>query len=142
VDNLLEKDLTAIEFDDQAKTRALPARAQTVVVGAGVVGSSIAYHLAELGHKDVLLIERSSVASGTSWHAAGLVVRSRATHAMTKLSYYGIDAYRAIEKETGINVSLQQNGSLSLARTPGRLDELRYSHMVASHNGNQSCNSS
>ena len=56
MDNLLEKDLTAIEFDDQAKTRALPARAQTIVVGAGVVGSSIAYHLAELGHKDVLLI--------------------------------------------------------------------------------------
>lgn len=135
MDNLLEKDLTASEFDDQVKTRALPARAQTVVVGAGVVGSSIAYHLAELGHKDVLLIERASVASGTSWHAAGLVVRSRATHAMTKLSYYGIDAYRAIEKETGINVSLQQNGSLSLARTPGRLDELRYSDMVARHNG-------
>ena len=88
MDHLLEKDLTATSFDDQAQSRPLPARAQTVVVGAGVVGSSIAYHLAELGHKDVLLIERASVAAGTSWHAAGLVVRARATHAMTKLSYY------------------------------------------------------
>lgn len=135
MDNLLEKDITATSFDVGAQIRELPTRVQTVVVGAGVVGSSIAYHLAELGHKDVLLLERSSVAAGTSWHAAGLVVRSRATHAMTKLSHYGIDAYRAIEKETGINVSLAQNGSLSLARTAGRLDELKYSDMVARHNG-------
>ena len=62
MDNLLEKDITATSFDAGAQSRELPARVQTVVVGAGVVGSSIAYHLAELGHKDVLLLERSSVA--------------------------------------------------------------------------------
>ena len=57
MDNLLEKDITATSFDAGAQSRELPARVQTVVVGAGVVGSSIAYHLAELGHKDVLLLE-------------------------------------------------------------------------------------
>ena len=92
MDNLLEKDISATEFDDQARTRELPSRAQTVVVGAGVIGSSIAYYLAELGHKDVLLIQRASVASGSSWQAAGLVGRPRATHAMQKLSFYGNDA--------------------------------------------------
>ena len=74
----------------------------------------------------MLVLERNAVASGTSWHAAGLVVRGRATHVLTELASYGVDLYRGLGDETGVDVNLVQPGSLTLARTPGRLDELRY----------------
>jgi heterotetrameric sarcosine oxidase gamma subunit len=106
-----------------------------VVVGAGIVGSSVAYHLARAGERDVVVLERASVAAGTSWHAAGLVSRGRATHFLTDLADYGVDFYRALGERSGIDVGLRQPGSLLLARTPERLQELRYADGVARHHG-------
>ena len=131
---LLDSDLTATHFDPEAATGALPDRCEIVVVGAGIVGASIAYHLAGLGHQ-VLVVERHAIASGTSWHAAGLVVRGRGAHVLTDLACASIDLYRELQAVTGVDVNLEQPGSLTLARTSGRLDELRYSAMVARHHG-------
>ena len=126
-------------FPPQASTGS-PLRAtcpnalQVVVVGAGIVGASIAYHLATLG-RDVLVLERHGIASGTSWHAAGLVVKGRSGHVLTELASYGVDLYGRLEVETGVDVNLAQPGSLTLARTQGRMDELRYFSMVCRHHG-------
>jgi glycine cleavage system aminomethyltransferase T/glycine/D-amino acid oxidase-like deaminating enzyme len=139
MERLLARDLTATRFDPAAADRPLPARCRTVVVGAGLAGSSVAFHLAELAgggpagtgpDPEVLLLDRASVSAGTSWHAAGLVVRGRASAALTALASYGVDLYDRLGRDTGIEVGLEQPGSLTLARTPGRLDELRYLAMV------------
>jgi 4-methylaminobutanoate oxidase (formaldehyde-forming) len=130
IDQLLDKNLTATSFDPEAASRPLPERARTVVVGAGIVGASVAYHLARAGERDVVVLERASVAAGTSWHAAGLVSRGRATHFLTELADYGVGFYR----ELG-DVGLRQPGSLLLARTTERLHELRYADGVARHHG-------
>ncbi|MDX6376589.1 MAG: hypothetical protein QOE98_892 [Gaiellaceae bacterium] len=135
MERLLERDLTATSFDPTARSGELPARARTVVVGSGIAGASVAYHLALLGERDVLVLERGAVASGTSWHAAGLVVRGRATHVLTELASYGVDLYGKLGAETGVDVNLAQPGSLTLARTPGRLDELRYLAGICRHAG-------
>lgn len=101
-----------------------------MIVGSGIVGASIAYHLARGGERDVVVLERASVAAGTSWHAAGLVSRGRATHFLTELATYGVDFYRSLG-----DVGLRQPGSLLLARTEERLRELRYADGVARHHG-------
>ena len=132
VERLLARGLSATSFQTDARTADLPARARIVVIGAGVVGSSVAYHLAHLG-EDVVVLERSSVASGTSWHAAGLVVRGRSTHVFTELASYGVDLYGRLPAETGVDVNLVQCGSLTLARTDGRVDELRMMAAVGRH---------
>ena len=124
-EQLLVRDLSSTSFDPLARTRPLPQRATTVVIGAGIVGSSVAYHLASMGD-DVVVLERSSLASGTTWHAAGLVVRSRASHALAELAMYGVELYGRLQAETGVDVNLNQCGSLTIARTEGRVDELRY----------------
>ena len=135
MEQLLVKGLTATTFDPSAADGELRERARTVVVGGGIVGASVAYHLAALGRRDVLLLERSSIAAGTSWHAAGLVVRSRSSHALTELATYSVDLYGRLADETGIDVNLEQPGSLTVARTPGRLDELRLQATIARHHG-------
>jgi 4-methylaminobutanoate oxidase (formaldehyde-forming) len=134
-DRLLDKDLTATVFDPEAASRPLPARARTVVVGGGIVGASVAHHLASAGERDIVVLERASVAAGTSWHAAGLVSRGRATHFLTELATYGVDFYGALGDRSGIDVGLRQPGSLLLARTAERLHELRYADGVARHHG-------
>jgi heterotetrameric sarcosine oxidase gamma subunit len=131
---LLVSDLSARHFDSTAATAALPTDAEVVVIGAGIVGASIAYHLAGLGHQ-VLVLDRHSIASGTSWHAAGLVVRGRAAHVLTELACASIDLYGQLQAATGVDVNLEQPGSLTLARTTGRLDELQYSAAIARHHG-------
>ncbi len=135
VDNLLEKGLSATAFDPDAARRPLPGRARTVVIGAGIVGSSVAHHLAALGERDVVLLERHSVAAGTSWHAAGLVSRGRGTRMLTALADYGMGFYRQLSTVSGIDVGLRQPGSILLARTPERVTELRYADGVARHAG-------
>lgn len=113
----------------------LPAHAEVIVVGGGIVGSSIAYHLNLLGKRDVLLLEANALASGTTWHAAGLVNAARGSIAMTELSKYGADFYRQLEERTGIDVSFVGSGSVTVARTPGRVDEILYAKDVADHCG-------
>lgn len=128
---MLDDTLTATSFDQDAADGALPDRAQVVIVGGGIAGSSIAYHLAGLGITDVLVLERARIASGTSWHAAGLVARVRGSHPMTELANYGVDLYRVLAEETGIDVHFRPTGSLTLAENEGRRTELRYAAATA-----------
>src|ERR1700721_953568 len=109
----------------------LPKHARVVIVGGGVIGCSIAYHLGKLGWNDVLLIERKQLTSGTTWHAAGLVGQLRQSMNMTKLARYTGDLYRGLEAETGQATGYRQCGSLSLATTPGRMEELKRNASMA-----------
>jgi glycine cleavage system aminomethyltransferase T/glycine/D-amino acid oxidase-like deaminating enzyme len=100
-----------------------PQRARVVVVGGGIVGTSIAYHLTKLGVSDVVVLERGQLTSGTTWHAAGLVSQARGTHALTELSRINASLYEALPAETGIETGLRRVGSLTVARTEGRQQE-------------------
>lgn len=102
----------------------IPERAQVVIIGGGIVGSSIAYHLAELGWTDVVLLERHTLTSGTTWHAAGLVGCLRATHNMTRLASYSADLYESLERDLGQPTGFRKVGSLSVADNPERMEEL------------------
>lgn len=103
---------------------ALPERAQVVIVGGGIVGCSVGYHLASRGWTDVLLLERKRLTSGTTWHAAGLVGQLRATHNLTRLAQYTTELYERLGEETGQPTGFRQCGSLAVASTPARMEEL------------------
>ncbi|MSP95882.1 MAG: FAD-dependent oxidoreductase [Betaproteobacteria bacterium] len=98
----------------------LPKSAEIVIVGGGIAGVSVAYHLAKLGRKDVLLLEQGSLTCGTTWHAAGLVGQMRPNRSMTRMSQYGIQLYATLETETGLATGWKQCGSVNVARTPER----------------------
>jgi glycine cleavage system aminomethyltransferase T/glycine/D-amino acid oxidase-like deaminating enzyme len=105
---------------------ALPARAQVVVVGGGIIGTSVAYHLAHAGISDVVLLERDRLTSGTTWHAAGLMATFGSTsQTSTELRQYTRDLYGRLEAETGLATGLKQCGLIELATEPGRLEEYR-----------------
>jgi len=109
----------------------IPARARVVIVGGGVIGCSVAYHLAKMGWSDVVLLERKQLTSGTTWHAAGLVGQLRQSINMTKLARYTGELYRGLEAETGQATGYRQCGSISLATTPARMEELERSASMA-----------
>jgi len=109
----------------------LPKHARVVIVGGGVIGCSIAYHLGKLGWSDVVLIERKQLTSGTTWHAAGLVGQLRQSMNMTRLARYTADLYRGLEAETGQATGFRQCGSVSLATTSGRMEELKRNASMA-----------
>lgn len=100
-------------------------RARAVVIGGGVGGTSIAYHLTELGWRDVVLVDRAELTSGSTFHSAGLVGQLRSSVTLTRMMMYGADLYRRLTAETGIDVAWHEVGSLRLAATPERLEELR-----------------
>ncbi len=102
----------------------IPARARVVIIGGGVSGCSVAYHLAKLGWTDIVLLERKQLTSGTTWHAAGLIGQLRATANMTRLAKYSADLYVRLEDETGVATGMRQNGSISVALTVERKEEL------------------
>ena len=110
---------------------ALPDRCEVVVVGGGVIGVSVAYHLAEAGIQDVVLLERKELTSGTTWHAAGLVGQLRTSINMTKLARYTSELYRGLEAETGQATGYRQCGSISIAATAERFEELKRSASMA-----------
>jgi heterotetrameric sarcosine oxidase gamma subunit len=134
-ERMLDTSITATSFDPDADGGPLPDRARVVIVGGGVIGSSIAYHLAGLGITDVVMLERHRIASGTSWHAAGLVARVRGSHPMTELADYGVGLYEGLAEETGVDVHFRPTGSLTLAENKGRMTELRYAAAIARHHG-------
>ncbi|MGH7103545.1 MAG: FAD-dependent oxidoreductase, partial [Acetobacteraceae bacterium] len=103
----------------------LPERADVVIIGGGIVGLSVAYHLTKRGFSDVVLLERRQLTSGTTWHAAGLVGQLRATHNLTRLAQYTAGLYAALEAETGQATGFQETGSLALATNAERFEELR-----------------
>ncbi len=125
---------SAASFDPRA-TGEPPARAQVVVIGAGIVGAAVALHLAELGRTDTVVVERGSVACGTSWHAAGLVTRTRASHVQTELASYSRDFYAGLAARSGTDIGYYESGSLTVAQTPERMTELDYALAVARHHG-------
>mgnify|MGYP001793504471 FL=1 len=102
----------------------LPQNARVVIVGGGVIGCSVAYHLAKQGWTDVVLLERKQLTSGTTWHAAGLIGQLRASQNMTKLARYSAELYMGLEKETEVATGMRQVGAVSVALTEDRLEEL------------------
>src|SRR5438034_805214 len=98
-----------------------PDNVRAVVIGGGVIGCSVAYHLAKLGWRDVLLLEQGQLTCGTTWHAAGLVGQLRAHQNMTRLVQYSASLYQKLEAETGQATGWKQCGSVLVARTPERV---------------------
>ena len=105
---------------------SLPERAQVVVVGGGVIGCSVAYHLAHMGWTDVVVLERDRLTSGTTWHAAGLVVTFGSTsETSTEMRTYTRELYRRLEAETGLATGFNPVGFVELATDADRLEEYR-----------------
>ncbi len=102
----------------------LPSKARVVIIGGGVIGCSVAYHLTKKGWKDVVLLERKQLTSGTTWHAAGLIAQLRATANMTKLAKYSQELYGSLEEETGVATGFKRCGSITVALTEERKEEI------------------
>ncbi|OAP38319.1 FAD-dependent oxidoreductase [Sinorhizobium glycinis] len=105
-------------------TKPIPQKARVVIIGGGISGCSVAYHLSKLGWTDVVLLERKQLTSGTTWHAAGLIGQLRASQNMTRLAKYSADLYVKLEAETGISTGMRQNGSITVALTEERKEEI------------------
>jgi len=105
-------------------SKEIPKSTKVVVIGGGVAGTSCAYHLAKFGWKDIVLLERDQLTSGTTWHAAGLVGQLGATSTITKLRKYSLDLYKELEKTTGLSTGLKQNGAITVASSKERMQEL------------------
>ncbi|SDJ10287.1 4-methylaminobutanoate oxidase (formaldehyde-forming) [Frankineae bacterium MT45] len=103
----------------------VPARAQVVIVGGGVIGTSVAYHLTQLGYRDLVLLEQGRLSGGTTWHAAGLVGQLRASESGTRLVQYSTELYARLESETGLSAGYKRCGGVTLARTEERMVQLR-----------------
>ena len=105
--------------------KELPGHARVVIIGGGIIGCSVAYHLTKLGWMDVVLLDRHELTSGTTWHAAGLVTQLRNSRSLIEIAKYGVELYPKLEAETGLPTDFKQTGGITVARNAGRLDELR-----------------
>jgi 4-methylaminobutanoate oxidase (formaldehyde-forming) len=112
-----------------------PARTDVLIIGGGIIGCSIAYHLTKIGITDVVLLERKQLTSGTTWHAAGLVGQLRATRNMTELAQYTSELFQTLEAETGQATGFKQNGSIGLALNEERFEELKRGASMAKNFG-------
>jgi heterotetrameric sarcosine oxidase gamma subunit len=115
--------------------RVLPAQAQVVIIGGGIIGCSVAYHLTKLGWHDVILLERQQLTSGTTWHAAGLVVTPGSSDLHVEISTYTRELFKTLEEETGQSAGFRQIGYLQLACTPEWLTERRRMAVAARNFG-------
>ena len=106
-------------------TKPLPDRAHVVIIGGGVIGTSVAYHLTKLGFTDVVLLEQGQLSCGTTWHAAGLVGQLRASESATRLVQYSTQLYAELEAETGLSAGYKQCGGVTVARSEDRMIQLR-----------------
>jgi glycine/D-amino acid oxidase-like deaminating enzyme/glycine cleavage system aminomethyltransferase T len=113
----------------------LPDRARVVVIGGGVVGTSVAYHLTTLGWSDVVLLEQGRLSSGTTWHAAGLVGQLRASQSGTRLVRYSTELYERLPEETGLATGYKRCGGVTVARTEERMTQLRRTAATAAAYG-------
>jgi len=104
---------------------SIVSRAEVVIIGGGIIGCSIAYHLAKLGITDVLLLERRQLTCGTTWHAAGLAPQLRATRTLTELAKYTSELLKTLEAETGQATGFKQNGSIGVALNEARFEEFK-----------------
>jgi sarcosine dehydrogenase len=112
-----------------------PGQTRVVIIGGGIVGCSVAYHLTRLGWKDVILLEQGSLTGGTTWHAAGLVGRLRTSSAMARINDASAKLYASLEVETGVATGWKQVGSLTLARTEARMIQFRRTAAMAEYFG-------
>jgi glycine/D-amino acid oxidase-like deaminating enzyme len=103
----------------------LPSHAQVVIIGGGVGGCSIAYHLTLMGWKDVVILERHELTSGSTWHSAGLVGQMRSDANLTRMMHYSTDLYRRLKDETGVDPAWREVGGLRLASSAERLEEIK-----------------
>ena len=103
---------------------SLPKHSQVVIIGGGVAGCSTAFHLTELGFKDVVVLERKTITGGTTWHAAGLLTQLRHTKTTIEIAKYGLDLMPELEKKTNHPTGYKKTGSITIAKTKGRMDEL------------------
>jgi glycine cleavage system aminomethyltransferase T/glycine/D-amino acid oxidase-like deaminating enzyme len=104
---------------------SLKSHVNVLIIGGGVAGCSVAYHLTKRGITDVMLLERKQLTCGTTWHAAGLVGQLRATRNLTELAKYTADLYHSLEAETGQATGFKQNGAISVAKSQARFEELK-----------------
>ena len=123
--------LPTIDPLEEAAGMDIPGKARIVIIGGGIVGCSIAYHLARRGVRDVVLLERLQLTHGATWHAAGLVGQLRSSSNLTRLMRYGAELYGRLEAETGQATGWQRSGSLRLASSPARWQELKRSATMA-----------
>ncbi len=128
-ERLANKDLDAASVLNPLSD--LPARARVAIVGGGIIGASIAYHLTRAGETDVVLLERARLTGGTTWHAAGLVSQIRGNHALTALTKDNATLYERLASETGIETGMRRHGAMTIARTEGRLQEALYGVAMA-----------
>ena len=103
----------------------IKSHAQAVIIGGGVVGCSILYHLAKMGWKDIVLLERAELTSGSSWHAAGVIHTINSDPSIARLQAYTIKLYQEIEALSGQSCGIHRPGGIYLASTPERLDYLK-----------------
>ena len=103
----------------------IPKTARVIIIGGGVIGCSVAYHLAKKGWKEIILLERKQLTSGTTWHAAGLIAQLRASANMTKLAKYSQELYGNLEKETGVSTGFKRCGSITVALTEERFKSVK-----------------
>jgi 4-methylaminobutanoate oxidase (formaldehyde-forming) len=108
-----------------------PSHARVVIIGGGIIGCSVAYHLARQGWTDIVLMERKQLTCGTTWHAAGLIAQLRATANMTRLAKYSQELYGSLEAETGVATGFKRCGSITVALTGERHEELRRAAAMA-----------
>ena len=105
-------------------TQGVPARAKIVVIGGGVGGTSVAYHLAKFGEQDVILLDRADLTSGSTFHSAGLVGQLRADPTLTKMNMYSVELYRELEKSE-TPASWRECGSIKIASSKERMEEIK-----------------
>ena len=113
----------------------VPTRAQVVIVGGGILGTSTAYHLARRGFTDVVLLERNTLTSGTTWHAAGLVTQARGTWGTREVVQRSLDIFRDLERDTGLSTGFVQTGTINIATSPQRLAEIQHQASTVRTNG-------
>ena len=113
-------------------SKEIPDRAQVVIVGGGIIGASIAYHLTKRGIFDVVILEQGQLTGGTTWHAAGLVSQLKSTYSLTKLATYSAQLFEELEEETGQATGYRTPGSISVAADQERWEELKRGISMAS----------
>jgi glycine/D-amino acid oxidase-like deaminating enzyme len=113
-----------------------PKHAQIVIIGGGIMGCSTAYHLMKNGCRDVILLERAKLTSGTTWHSAAQVRQLRSTESLTRLVQNSVELYSSLEMETGQATGWKQSGSLSIATNRDRLTHIRRQASLSKAYGN------